>query len=192
MKSVKEEVEFAVASLESQVPTGAAGAIASLSGRVKWFDITRGFGFVETPAGDVLVHFSLLRDHQRRSLPEGATLDVDAVRGARGLQATRIAAIDLSTAVGPDLDRIERRRQSRADPALLVDRAGPAEAVQVKWFNRLKGYGFVLRAADGADVFIHMETLRRGGIVDVEPNQALRARIAEGDKGPLVVEVSPG
>ena len=41
-------------------------------GRVKWFDATRGFGFVVSDAldGDILVHFSVLREHGRRSLPE--------------------------------------------------------------------------------------------------------------------------
>ena len=41
------------------------------------------------------------------------------------------------------------------------------------------------------DIFVHMETVRRGGLSDLEPDQELRARIAMGRKGPLAVEVEP-
>lgn len=160
-------------------------------GVVKWFDSTRGFGFVVADAGDILVHFSLLRDHGRRTLPEGATVSCLAIRAARGLQATAILTIDLSTAVGPDLDLRGPERRPRADISDLLAQAGDFERVAVKWFNRLKGYGFLVRPGDSQDIFVHMETLRRGGLLEVQPDQPLRARIMAGDKGPLAVIVEP-
>lgn len=159
------------------------------NGVVKWFDSTRGFGFVVADAGDILVHFSLLREHSRRTLPEGATVSCLAIGGARGLQATKILSIDLSTAIGPDLDLRQEERRQRADVGAMIERAGDFEPVVVKWFNRLKGYGFLNRPGDGQDIFVHMETLRRGGFVEVEPDQPLRARVIAGDKGPLAVVV---
>lgn len=170
---------------------GSGSVTMQLTGSVKWFDATRGFGFVTTPEGDVLVHFSLLRGHDRRSLPEGATVVCEATRGARGLQATRVLTIDLSTATGPDLDARRHDHKARLDVRALLDHAGPFQDVRVKWFNRLKGYGFVVRDGGGEDIFLHMETLRRAGILDVEPDHPLRARIAPGEKGPLAVEVEP-
>jgi len=182
-----EQVCSALISIDLDTP-----AEQLFSGALKWFDVTRGFGFLvadQPGAGDILIHFSILLPHGRRSLPEGARIECMAIKRDRGYHATEIVSIDLSGAIEP-MPRL-RGGLDRVDLDALIEAAGPFEDVTVKWFNRVKGYGFLLRDGDSSDIFVHMETLRRGNIADVVPDQPLRARIAAGRKGPLAVVVEP-
>ena len=158
-------------------------------GTVKWFDAVRGYGFLVAGdgGGDVLIHFTVVRDMGRRSLPEGATLTCSVVDRERGRQARQIISLDLTTAIGPDPETAVARAADRVDPTVMLAAAGSFEAVEVKWFNRLKGYGFVVRPQGAEDIFVHMETVRRAGFAELIPGQSLRARIAPGHKGPLAV-----
>lgn len=174
----------------SEAASEAESDMDPVIGRVKWFDATRGFGFVVSDAldGDILVHFSVLREHGRRSLPEGALIECVPMRLDRGLQAKKIISIDVGPAVAAQ-PRVPRSTSKDVDRKALSESAGEFEPVEVKWFNRVKGYGFVNRVGDAQDVFVHMETVRNSDLVDLQPGQRLVARIAEGKKGLTAVEL---
>lgn len=176
---------------EPEVADSDETELPPVAGRVKWFDATRGFGFLVSDAvdGDILIHFSVLRDHGRRSVPEGAVVECIPTRLDRGLQVKKVLSIELGSALPPP-PRRSMPTADRADRKALLEAAGEFEPVEVKWFNRVKGYGFLNRPdEESQDIFVHMETARQAGLGDLQPGQRLEARVAPSAKGLTAAEV---
>jgi CspA family cold shock protein len=63
-------------------------------GRVKWFNDSKGYGFIETDNGhDVFVHFSAIEMDGYRSLQEGQRVEFSIEKGPKGLQAAQVTIV---------------------------------------------------------------------------------------------------
>ena len=175
------EQEARIEDLTEEAPVG----LVEITGFIKWFDVSKGYGFIVPDSGgaDVLLHVTCLRRDGYQTAYEGARIVVEALQRSKGMQAFRVVSMDESTAVHPS--QLPPRTHVSVTPTSGLERAW------VKWFNRLRGFGFLTRGEGTPDIFVHMETLRRYGLTELRPGQVVLVRYGDSPKGLMAAEVRP-
>lgn len=171
------------AGLNGLAPAGLE--VVEIAGSIKWFDASKGYGFIVPDNGgtDVLLHVTCLRAGGYQTAYEGARVVCQALYRPKGMQAFHIVSMDESTAIHPS--QLPQRTHVVVEPESDWERA------LVKWFNRVRGFGFLTRGDGTQDVFIHMETLRRFGFTELRPGQIVQVRWGFGSKGCMAAELRP-
>jgi CspA family cold shock protein len=149
---------------------------------VKWYNRDKGFGFVTLAdgSGDGFLHAKVVVHTGQLTLPPGTTLEVRTAMGPKGPQVTEILSVDTSTA-GQEQPRRPRPERSAADRPTLE------ELGTVKWYNAMKGFGFIAPDQGGNDIFVHASALERSGVMGLTEGQRVAADVAEGQKGPEAI-----
>ena len=178
---------------------------ASAKGKVKWFNATKGYGFITLDnGGDAFCHASALQATGHADVQPGTTIICDLADSQRGLQVVTVHSADLSTAEAPSrAPRVDRfggggyggggrfgdgggygggYRDNNAP-------SGPMVEGKVKFFNDQKGFGFVMPDSGSGDIYLHASALRRSGVQAVEPDQRVRYSTRQGNKGVEVDKV---
>lgn len=186
----------------------------SITATVKWYNPTKGFGFVSPADGspDAFLHGSVLQFTGHDALPDGTTIVCDLSRGMKGSQVAVIHSVDTSTAAptsrGPRRDGGAGmggggmggggggggggmggggggfRRDRYEDTGAASFGAGEVVEGTVKWYNATKGFGFVAPESGGKDIFVHSRALQRSGLDSLADGEAVRVTVRQGTKGP--------
>jgi CspA family cold shock protein len=140
---------------------------------VKWFNLTKGFGFVAPVDGssDAFMHSSVVSRAGMRDIAEGTKLVVQITDGPKGRQVASIVQVlgmsDVPRATG---------RPAPTGPEIELTGS-------VKWFKPDKGFGFVTPDDGDRDVFVHRTIVQRAGLEQLESGQKVRMRVQTASKG---------
>ena len=152
-----------------------------ISGVVKWFDPSKGFGFIEPDEGgpDVLVHANVLRNYGVNSVSDGSQVEVIARRSEQGFQTVEVRSITPPS--GANLE----------DSSMPIDELKRSELIpaRIKWYSSRKGYGFANAYGHSGDIFIGASVLRNCGLAEVQDGEAVSLRIEHGGKGQIASHV---
>ena len=155
-----------------------------LCGVVKWFDPSKGFGFIvaDGTQDDILLHAKVLRNLGQSSVDGNARIEFIAQETSKGVQSTVVLSI-----APPETTAVSVADFGNVDDAEVAQL--PLEAARVKCFDKAKGFGFANIWGSSEDMFVHVEILRRSGLADLQAGEAVAIRVISGKRGKMAAEV---
>ena len=157
--------------------------VFEIAGAIRWFDASRGYGFIvpDDDLPEAELNGTTLRTSGFTVAPIGARLTCEVVTGPSGLCVSRVLSMDTSTGSDPS--------QMPKDEPHPAAAEGPWETASVRWFNAVRGYGYLSIGARRPIIYCQCETMRRYGFFELRPGQRLQVRWGPGKRGPTVAEM---
>lgn len=153
-----------------------AQVVGQGKGTVKFFNKDKGFGFIQQETGgeDVFVHISAVERAGLEGLGEGQQLEFTLVdRGGK------ISATDLI----PVGDIVPAQASAPRDEAPQRQLTGEKALGTVKFFNAMKGFGFITRDDGQPDAFVHISAVERSGLRSLNEGDRLEFDIEVDRRG---------
>lgn len=149
---------------------------------VKWFNLTKGFGFVAPADGtpDAFLHMSCLARLGMQQVAEGTKLLVELGMGPKGRQVIQIIRV-----LGMSDLPVDGQGDSGGFGRRFTSPSGPAEELTgtIKWFKPDKGFGFAAPDDGGKDIFVHKSIVMRLGVGFLNPGQRVKMTVHTAAKG---------
>ncbi len=159
-------------------------SLGQASGTVKWFNSTKGFGFIARDEGeDVFVHISAVERAGHSALAEGQPLTFELIDKGGRLSATELQIEGEAVPPAP-----RAQREERADPDDVDFTPGERIDGAVKFFNAMKGFGFVSRDDGQPDAFVHISAVERSGLTTLSEGQKVTFELARDRRGRVSVD----
>ncbi len=157
-----------------------------VTGRVKWFNAVKGFGFVVSDASDqdILLHINVLKNFGCDAVTQGTIIELVAQQSNRGMQAIEVLSVEPANGLGGVSEHTRGERTS-------LGSKGRLEPARVKWFDKTRGFGFANVFGKPDDVFLHMEVLRRCSLAELQNGEAVCLRVTDGPRGKMATEIRP-
>lgn len=154
--------------------------VGESSGKVKFFNAQKGFGFIVQDGGgeDVFVHISQLERAGLKGLAEGQGLKFSLVdRGGK------VSAADIQ--IDGELIEVEATHSPREDRSSAPRRelTGEKATGTVKFFNGMKGFGFIQRDDGQPDAFVHISAVEKAGMRSLEEGDKLEFDLEVDQRG---------
>ena len=153
---------------------------------VKWYVPAKGYGFLSPVDGsaDLFCHAAVVEASGREALPQGAAVTCEVARGEKGPQVSRIVAVE--AVPGDDDHAMNGPPPVSREPGWRErEPVGPSLEIlgAVKFYDPVRGFGFVVPDRGDREVFVHMSVLSRSGLDDLPPGQRVSVWAEEVPRG---------